>query len=127
MTLDEATVDGWLRRYVEAWRSNSADEIRSLFTSYATYRFWPWGDPLVGAEAIVADWLKAPDEPGSWEASYACDMIAGDRAIAVGKTSYVHGSTYSNLFQLRFESGRCSEFVEWYMDESRADASTTGP
>lgn len=127
MTLDEATVNGWLKRYIEAWRSNSPDEIRSLFTNYATYRYQPGGDPLVGAEAIVAGWLKNPDEPGSWEASYQCDMISGDRAIAVGRTTYSDGGVYSNLFQLRFESGRCSEFVDWYMDESTADANPPAP
>ena len=124
MALDEATVDGWLRRYVDAWRTNAPDDIRSLFTNYATYRYKPWGSPLVGAEAIVADWLKTPDEPGSWEASYKCDMIAGERAIAIGRTTYADGGSYSNLFQLRFESGRCAEFVDWYMDESTTDTDT---
>lgn len=118
MSLDETTVNDWLGRYVEAWRSYAPDQIRGLFTNYATYQYQPWGDELKGADAIVADWLKEPDEAGSWEAAYRCDLVSGERAIAVGRTAYADGNVYANLFQLRFESGRCSGFVEWYMTET---------
>ncbi len=119
MALDETVVNDWLGRYVEAWRSYSPDQIRGLFTSYATYRYQPWGVQLKGADAIVADWLKEPDEAGSWQAAYSCDLVAGDRATAVGRTTYTNANVYSNLFQLQFESGRCSDFVEWYMVEDQ--------
>lgn len=115
MTLDAAIVDDWLNRYLEAWRSNTADQIGLLFTERATYSYQPWGDPLVGADAIVADWLSEPDEVGSWEADYRCHLVAGDRAIAIGETKYTNGNVFSNLFQLRFEDAQCSEFVDWYM------------
>lgn len=109
-------VDGWLERYVAAWRSSDREAIGALFTDDATYRYHPYDEPLVGRDAIVESWFEEPDEPGSFEASYAAYAVEGDRAIATGTTSYANGDVYDNVFRLRFdEDGRCSEFTEWFM------------
>ncbi|MDH3190393.1 MAG: nuclear transport factor 2 family protein [Acidimicrobiia bacterium] len=109
-------VQEWLDAYVAAWKSNDATAIAALFTTDATYAYNPWGAPLQGVEAIVADWLREPDVPGSWDARYSPHLVAGNEATAIGETVYhEEGKTYSNLFALRFESGRCAEFVEWFM------------
>jgi carbonic anhydrase len=112
-------VGSWLDAYVAAWRSYDEDEIRALFAPDATYAYHPYDEPLQGVDAIVADWLREPDEPGSWEASYAPALIAGDRAIATGLTRYpARGRVFRNLFELEFDAGgRCVRFVEWYMEQ----------
>ena len=113
MTHDD--VQRWLDGYVEAWRSDDAAAIGDLFSEDASYRYDPVGAALEGREAIVADWQKEPDEPGSWQAEYRPLVVEGDRAVAVGRTTYANGRVYENLYVLRFAAdGRCSEFTEWF-------------
>lgn len=117
--MDAEAVQAWLDDYVAAWRTNDPERIGALFAEGATYAYHPWDQPLRGREAIVADWLKEPDAPGTWEASYRPLMIDGDRAAATGRTDYTDGKSYWNLFLLRFApDGRCCEFVEWFMRHS---------
>jgi hypothetical protein len=119
MTRDD--VQGWLDRYVDAWRSYDPDAIGKLFSEDATFAYHPYdAEPLRGRAAIVDNWLGDRDEPGSWEAHYEADLVDGDRAIAKGETSYANGRRFSNLWELRFDAdGRCSEYVEWYMEHPR--------
>ena len=95
--LDREQVQRWLDAYVDAWRS--------------------YDEPLQGPDAIAASWLGDRDEPGSWEADYAPDLIEGNAAVATGETRYPSaGNVFSNLFELEFDDdGRCTRFVEWYM------------
>ena len=111
-----ADVQGWLDAYVAAWRSYDRDAIAELFSADASYAYHPYDEPLRGRDAIVANWLDEPDDPGSWEASYSPLMLDGDRAVATGESRYADGEVFSNLWVLRFDDdGRCSEFVEWFM------------
>jgi len=115
-------VQEWLDRYVEAWRSYDETAIRALFAEDAEYAYHPYdAEPERGGDAIVEAWLSDRDEPGSWEASYAPDLIDGDRAIAKGETRYADGKVFSNLFELEFGAGgRCTRLVEWYMKQPEA-------
>jgi ketosteroid isomerase-like protein len=109
-------VDRWLGGYVDAWRSNDRDAIGELFAEDATYRYHPYDEPVTGRAAIVESWFEDPDEPGSFEASYRAYAVDGDRAVAVGTSSYARGDVYDNVFTLRFDGdGRCAELVEWFM------------
>ena len=111
-----ADVDAWLERYVAAWKSYDGAEIEALFGEDARYRYHPWDDPVVGREAIADTWLEDRDEPGSFDASYECYAAEGDRAVAVGTSSYARGDVYDNAYLRRFDpDGRCSEFTEWFM------------
>jgi len=117
-----ADVQRWLDRYVAAWSSYDAAAIGDLFSEDAEYRYQPWADPVVGRDAIVADWLKDKDEPGSWSAHYDLWALDGDRASAIGESRYTNpdGSLktlYYNNWTMRFDGhGRCVEFVEYYME-----------
>jgi ketosteroid isomerase-like protein len=113
-------LQAWLDAYVAAWRSYDRAAIGALFSEDASYAYHPWDEPLHGRDAIVASWLDDRDAPGSWEAAYAPLMIAGDRAIATGETTYAEGRRFSNLFVMRFDDdGRCSDFVEWFIEQPR--------
>ena len=119
--LSRETVQHWLDDYVAAWRSYDSDAIRALFAPEATYAYEPWEAPLEGADAVVASWLEDRDDPGSWAAAYAPALIEGNAAIATGETRYSDGTQFSNLFQLEFDDdGRCTRFVEWYLQQPRA-------
>jgi hypothetical protein len=114
-------LQAWLDAYVAAWRGYDRRTIGELFSEDATYAYHPYDEPLRGRDAIAADWLRDPDEPDSWEARYRPLLIDGDRAAATGETRYTDGLVFSNLFLLRFDAdGRCSEFVEWFMEQPRA-------
>jgi uncharacterized protein (TIGR02246 family) len=122
MTHDDIQL--WLQRYIAAWRSNDASEIRELFTDDAVYRYHPYGDDAVrGRDAIAASWLEEPDAPDSWEAEYAPFAVDGDRAVATGWSRYAATAdeperTYHNVFLMRFgPDGRCAEFTELFMLE----------
>jgi SnoaL-like domain len=114
-------VSRWLERYVAAWKSYDRAEIEALFGETALYRYHPWDEPVVGAAAIADDWLKDQDEPGSFDASYECYAVDGDRAVAVGSSTYfdaggVVEKVYDNVYLLRFDAdGRCVDFTEWFM------------
>jgi hypothetical protein len=110
-------IQDWLDAYVAAWRSYDHAAIGALFSDDASYAYYPHEEPLRGRNAIVASWLEDRDEPGSWEARYAPLMIEGERAIASGETRYADGRTFSNLFVMRFDDGRCADFVEWFIEQ----------
>ncbi len=120
MTHEE--VQHWLDRYVEAWRTYDPALIGDLFRDDATYAYHPYDPPLVGRAAIVADWLKDPDAPRSWDAHYEPYVVDGDRAVAVGESTYFKAdgsrrTVYFNLWTLRFDAdGRCRDFVEYFME-----------
>lgn len=117
MTLSADDVQVWLDAYVAAWRSGDPADIRSLFSEDAEYCYQPWGEPVVGAEAIVQDWLKDRDESEVWQASYQPRLVEGNRAVAIGETNYPNEDrTYANLFLLEFnEHKQCCSFTEWFM------------
>jgi ketosteroid isomerase-like protein len=130
--MDRSTVQAWLDRYVGAWKAYDRASIADLFADDATYRYHPYddGDDVArGREAIVRDWIEPSgdasgrDEPGSYDAHYEPFAVDGDRAVAVGASSYWTDETrstlrqvYDNVFLLRFDDdGRCTEFTELFM------------
>ena len=124
MTRDD--VQGWLDRYIAAWRSNEAGPIRELFTEDVVYRWRPYESyPAAhGIDAVVEAWLgEARDEPDAWEAVYQAYAVDGDRAVATGSSRY-HATAdqpervYRNAFLMQFApDGRCAAFTEFYMLE----------
>jgi hypothetical protein len=100
--MDRSSVQGWLDRYVAAWKSYDRAEIESLFASEATYRY---------------------HAPGTYDARYEPYAVDGDRAVAIGWSKYwtdesrsTLEKTYDNVFLLRFDDdGRCLEFTEYFM------------
>jgi len=116
MTRDD--VARWLDAYIDAWRRYEPDAIGDLFSEEAEYRYSPFGEPLHGRAAIVADWLANQDDPGTWTADYRPFAVEGPDAVAVGTTRYDDGEgqrEYHNVFLCRFDDeGRCASFTEIY-------------
>lgn len=119
--MDRESLQVWLDKYVEAWRTYDPTQIGILFSEDALYFYSPFDDPLRGREAIVADWLKEPNATGSWEARYVPVAVESNVGVAQGRTRYFQpdGSIerdFDNIFVLHFdEAGRCKRFTEWYM------------
>lgn len=116
-------VDSWLERYVAAWKTYDRADIGALFSEDAVYRYHPYDEPVIGRDAIVESWLEDDrlDEPGSFEARYKAFAVDGDRAVAVGSSTYFDAGgavekVYDNVYLLRFDAdGRCVDFTEWFM------------
>ncbi|HLA16040.1 MAG TPA: nuclear transport factor 2 family protein [Candidatus Limnocylindrales bacterium] len=131
MTLTHEDVQTWLDRYVEAWRTYEPAAIRDLFSEDAEYRYHPWDEPVSGRDAILHDWVEPAgdastrDTPGTYDARYEPWVVEGDRAVAVGVSSYWTDATrtqlertFHNAFFLRFDAdGRCAAFTEYFVLE----------
>ena len=131
MTLSHADVQAWLDRYVEAWKSFEPAAIRGLFSEGAEYRYYPYDEPIVGADAILKEWVEPGgdisrrDAPGTYDAHYEPWLVEGNRAVAIGTSRYWADATrtqlaeaFDNCYLLRFDAdGRCAEFTEYFVKE----------
>ena len=120
-----ASISAWLATYWRAWETYDRDLIASLWTDDAQYRWHPADEPTVGRDAIVEAWLNPEnrDAPGTYEGAYAPFVGNGNRAVAVGTSTYwtdpsrtTVARVYYNNWLLEFaEDGRCSSFTEYWM------------
>lgn len=124
--MDQAAVQRWLDNYIQAWMTYNPQQIGDLFSEDAAYAYGPYQEPVRGREAIVANWLKYRDAPGTYTAQYRPLVVEGNTAIANGRSTYYEadGKTFlrefDNIFLLRFDDdGRCKEFAEWYMEKPK--------
>jgi hypothetical protein len=124
--VDEPSVAAWVERYVRAWETNDPAEIGELFAEDARYYPEPDGEPWRGCAEIVSGWLGRKDEPGTWSFRNEILAVAGDLAFVRGWTHYDDPPDFSNLWVIRFDSeGRCTEFMEWWMERDPSDAGGT--
>lgn len=125
MTTVSALAD-WLDRYEQAWRNNDAEQIASLFTSDAVYRWHPWeegSDCAQGQEDIVGAWLEQPDDPNDW--TLECEPLAVNGELGVARCVTRYRATargparvYHNIWLVYLtDDGRCSDFTEYFMKE----------
>jgi hypothetical protein len=131
--MDRSTVQRWLDRYSRAWETFDPGEIGALFAESAAYRYDPWedGDDVVrGREAIVRSWVKpegsasSRDAEGTYEGRYEAYAVDGNRAVAVGQSTYWTDASrttieriYHNVYLLEFDDdGRCTSFTELFME-----------
>lgn len=127
--MDRERAQAWLDQYIAAWRSYDAGEIGALFSDDVSYRFYPYAEPVVGREAVVASWLgesdsstaSTRDAPGTYDASYTTVAVDGDVVVATGTSTYYDEpggqvtQVFDNCFVVRFDDGgRCREFTEYY-------------
>jgi ketosteroid isomerase-like protein len=123
--MDKKGVQKWLDDYVAAWKTYDPVAIRDLYSEDVAYRDYPFSKPLVGREAVVADWLADRDDPGTYEARYEPVAVEGDAAVATGTSTYYDAageiaSLYYNVFVMRFDgNGLCSEWTEYYVRDPR--------
>ena len=119
--MDRQAFQGWLDRYVEAWKTYDPEKIGDLFSEDANYRYHPQDEPEHGRSEIVAAWLDDPDEKGTYDAKYEPLAIDGDVYVAQGWSRYFNadGSTrdeYMNIYVCRFDDdGRCTDFTEYWI------------
>jgi hypothetical protein len=115
--VDRSGVEAWVDRYVQAWGSNDPAEIGALFTEGARYYTAPHREPWEGRQDIVEGWLDRRDESGTWSFRSEVLAVCDDLGFVRGWTEEQGEPDCSNLWVIRLEEdGRCSEFVEWWME-----------
>lgn len=113
----------WIQGYLAAWSSNDPAQIMALFTTDASYRTEPYSDPWVGHQDIVDGWLSIADEPDGFTFDWSPLVLTPELSVVQGTTRYSAGTTYSNLWLIRFAAdGRAREFTEWWMDQADSDS-----
>jgi SnoaL-like protein len=136
--MDREGAQGWLDRYVAAWRSYDREEVAGLFTADVAYRYHPYDEPVTGRDAVVASWLgegaavegaSERDAPGTYDAHYAPVAVDGDTVVATGRSTYRETpggpvtEVFHNCFVIRFGAdGRCRELTEYFMQEPSRSA-----
>ena len=132
--LTHDAVQRWLDAYSRAWETYDPAAIGDLFTDDAEYRWHPEDDPTTGREAIVDAWLNPGgnasdrDAPGTYEGRYRPYAVDGNRAVAVGLSTYWSDASrakvervYWNNWLLEFgPDGRCHSFTEYWMSPRKA-------
>jgi hypothetical protein len=125
--MDDAKVNQWLDDYVAAWLSYDPQAIGKLFSEDALYYYGPYDEPVRGREAIVANWLKNRDEPGTYDGKYSLIVKQDGLAVANGRSIYYVKGTkdvnreFDNIFLIRFDSaGQATEFREWFMEKRKS-------
>jgi len=120
--VDRAGFRAWLQRYIDAWRLNDPVAVGDLFSPDVRYAFDPFGEAVVGRNAVIEAWLDDPDDPALWDADYEVLAVDGDVFVAHGRTRYLTDDRrevdreFANIFVCRFDGdGRCREFTEYYM------------
>jgi hypothetical protein len=119
--MDRQAFQGWLDRYVEAWKSYDEGQIGALFSEDATYRYHPQDEPESGRAAIVASWLDSRDDPDSYDAHYEPLAVDGDVHVAHGWSRYFNPDRslrdeYLNVYICRFNAaGECTDFTEYWI------------
>jgi ketosteroid isomerase-like protein len=126
--MDRDTVQDWLDRYAEAWRTYDEARIGDLWSEDAEYRYHPADEPVVGRAAIVQSWVEPDgdastrDAEGTYDGEYRAWAVDGDRAVALGTSRYWSDASrthlervYDNCYLLEFDGeGRCRSFTEFY-------------
>ena len=124
-----ALVRAWLDAYERAWETYDPDQIAALWSENAQYRWRPGDEPTVGRDEIVRAWLapdgneSSRDKPGTYLGEYQPFVGAGNRAVAIGTSTYWTDASrakvdrvYYNNWLLEFdEDGKCTSFTEYYM------------
>jgi len=59
VTLSASDAKQFLKKYKQAWETRDADLAASLFTRDARYKENPFGEPIIGREAIHNYWAAA--------------------------------------------------------------------
>jgi len=132
--ISHATVQAWLDAYSRAWETYDPSEIAALFSQDAEYRWHPADDPVVGRDEIVRAWVapegneSSRDAAGTYLGEYHPYAVDGNRAVAVGTSTYWTDESRSTLDRIYYnnwllefdDDGKCSSFTEYWMSPRKA-------
>ena len=112
--------------YTVAFNTQDSADAAKLFTEDGSYQWGPFGDTLVGPDAIRRAWdeHQSPDEVA--EMTYEVLAVAPDVGVARWIASHTNEREgrrfrYDGVFVITLtEGGLCDSFREWW--DSREEA-----
>jgi hypothetical protein len=118
---DSRPIDRWLDAYEAAWATGIG--VSDLFSPDARYFIAPFRPPIIGPDAIERWWISQGESDTRWTFEREVIAIDGSLHVVQGRTTYPDTTdlagepqVYYNLWLITLlESGRASEFVEYWM------------
>jgi ketosteroid isomerase-like protein len=122
---DRVTVAAWVDAYERAWRTPGTDALSQLFTDDATYSMDPYGETVLGLDAIADLWERervSADE--SFTMTFDVVAVEDDTAVVrVAVEYHERPRQYRDLWVIRFTGdGRSTAFEEWPFSPGQFDA-----
>lgn len=114
--IDRAGFTAWIDGYERAWRSPGTGALAELFSEEASYLHSPYADPVIGIQAIEADWEANRDgHDEAFTMAAAIVAVEGETGVARVFVRYAtNAQEYLDLWVVRFDrAGRCKWFEEW--------------
>ena len=118
--MDYATAGAWLEAYGTAWETFDGDGWVALFTDDAEYHGDPFGEPLVGHNALRSFMLESGETQRDVEFTVERHWVSGMTALAAWHATHVERSggqrvRFAGFMTAEFApDGRASRFHEWW-------------
>jgi ketosteroid isomerase-like protein len=118
--MDHERFARWMQAYGDASRRDDPDASAALFAEDARYFEGPFDDPLVGRAAIREYWADGATNLTDKESAFEILAVTETRGIARWRSRFTDVRTGARseldcVFVVDFDdSGRCSEFQEWW-------------
>ena len=119
--IDYATAGTLLEAYGTAWQTFDGDAWVALFTDDAEYHGDPFGEPLVGHNALRAFMLESAETQRDVDFTVERHWVSGSTVLAAWHASWVRRQEGDLVRCAGFlaadvtSDGRISRFHEWWM------------
>jgi ketosteroid isomerase-like protein len=119
MTFDYAAAGDLLERYGRAWQAFDGDAWVDLFTTDVEYRDDPFGEPMIGRNAIRAYLLEAAAGQEAVAFTVERHWYVEPTVLAAWHASYIQRANRARVrlagfMTLEMHEGRIARLREWY-------------
>jgi hypothetical protein len=110
----------WMEGLKTAWTTKNPRQAAELCTENVVYHESPFGEPLIGRDAVEKEWSGVPDTQDAIDFRYEIVAVTGDTGIARWRVSFVRlpSRTVAELdgvFIVTLDTrGLCREFRQWW-------------
>jgi nuclear transport factor 2 (NTF2) superfamily protein len=123
-TLSASDAKQFLKKYKEAWETRDADLAASLFTRDARYKENPFGEPIIGREAIHDYWAAATAQQEDIRFAVTNFLHTGYVLIAEWTCQYRDRTTnklreLAGMFFADFYGNQVRAFREYWQSRAR--------
>jgi hypothetical protein len=124
--MTEAELRAWMDAYTVAFDAQDSEAASKLFTEDGTYQWGPFGELLVGREAIRRAWDEHQDAEEVAEMTYEVIAVTPEVGVARWIASHTNERErrrhrMDGVFVVTLtEDGLCDSFHEWW--DSREEA-----
>lgn len=110
------SIQNWVDKYVEAWRSKAPSKLYYIFSGKVSYKESPWSQAIKGLSDLQDFWEQACSRQGSFKLQSKVVAVEGNTAVVRLNIHYTTDtpSRWRDLWILTFEDeGLCSSYEGW--------------